>query len=107
MASTLRLFKASRKRPSHAHDPKLKAGTSFCKCSACGEYFKSERAFERHRIGEFGPNGDRGCAPAARLPELGLNHKRGSWHLLRRMFSTDRRRELDEKRTRMFSQEAA
>src|SRR5690349_19474105 len=106
MASTLRLPNASRKRPAHSHDPKLKAGTSFCKCSACGEYFKSARAFERHRVGKFGSNGDRRCAPPARLPKLGLIHKRGSWQLLRRLFSTDRRREL-EKKSRMFSQEAA
>lgn len=24
-----------------------------CQCAACGEYFGSERAFDRHRVGEF------------------------------------------------------
>jgi len=24
-----------------------------CQCAACGEYFGSERAFDRHRVGEY------------------------------------------------------
>ena len=28
-----------------------------CQCSACGEYFGSERAFERHRVGDYAAPG--------------------------------------------------
>ena len=28
-----------------------------CQCAACGEYFGSERAFDRHRIGSFAEPG--------------------------------------------------
>lgn len=26
-----------------------------CQCPTCGEYFTSTRAFDRHRVGQFGP----------------------------------------------------
>ena len=33
------------------HDPKLRPGTNFCKCAACGEYFTSDSTFRMHRAG--------------------------------------------------------
>lgn len=30
-------------------DPKLKPGTRFCKCSACGRYFGGVNGFDLHR----------------------------------------------------------
>jgi hypothetical protein len=91
---TLRLPERPRKRGAKASDPRLPFGSSFCKCSECGEYFKSASAFERHRIGEFGLDGDRGCAPTARMPELGLKCTDGIWHFPRRAFLDDRRQYL-------------
>ncbi len=36
-----------------------------CQCAACGEYFGSERAFDRHRVGDYAApgqwQGTRGC----------------------------------------------
>lgn len=31
----------------------LAAGNARCKCGACGEYFNSVAAFDKHRIGEW------------------------------------------------------
>ena len=88
--------KLSRKRPSKSHDQRLPIGSSFCRCAGeCGQYFRSERAFERHRIGDFGPSVGRGCAPTARMPELGLCCTSGIWHLSAKPFSADKRRLLE------------
>ena len=42
-----------------------------CQCAACGEYFGSERAFDRHRVGDYAEpgqwQGTRRCLP---LPDL-------------------------------------
>jgi len=38
-----------------------------CQCAACGEYFGSERAFHRHRVGDYAEpgqwQGTRRCLP--------------------------------------------
>jgi hypothetical protein len=34
-------------------DPKLKLGTRFCKCSACGRYFGGTAGFDMHRQGSW------------------------------------------------------
>lgn len=34
-------------------DPKLKKGTRFCKCSACGRYFGGVGGFDMHRVGSW------------------------------------------------------
>lgn len=78
---------AARKRPSKSSDPILRPGSSFCRCPACFEYFRSVRAFERHRMGEFDLPGDRGCAPTARMPERGLQlDANGVWRFPPRVF---------------------
>ena len=62
-------------------DPKLKPGTNFCKCSACGMYFGGVTAFDLHRVGVYT---DRSClAPSdvrdkKNRPVLRLND-RGYW----------------------------
>jgi len=92
--NTLRLPKPSRKRPTKSSDPKLKIGSNFCRCSECGEYFRSAKAFDKHRIGEYRVPGDRGCAPTARMPEMGLRLTSGIWGFPKRAFTDDRRRYL-------------
>ena len=46
-------------------------------CSACGEYFNSNVAFEKHRIGEFGI--DRRCANLYEMEEKGMSKNSGDW----------------------------
>ena len=80
-------------------DPKLPNGTNMCKCAACGEYFQTVLAFDRHRIGsygeehagKFGVGGDRRCVDVASMAEakLSLNPK-GYWRLPERAFKADR-----------------
>lgn len=48
-------------------DPMLPRGTNYCLCRPCGRYFRTVRAFERHRRGEAG---NRSCVADPR--ELGL-----------------------------------
>jgi len=46
-----------------------------CQCTACGEYFGSERAFERHRVGDYALpgmwRGTRRCLPLADMLAAG------------------------------------
>lgn len=46
-------------------------------CSACGEYFNSNRAFEKHRIGEFGI--DRRCASVEEMTAKGMSLSKTGW----------------------------
>ena len=49
-----------------------------CQCTACGEYFSSERSFDRHRIGQFGI--DRRCMTADAMTADGwARNARGFW----------------------------
>jgi len=53
-----------------------------CQCAACGEYFGSERAFDRHRVGDYAApgqwQGTRGClALAAMLADGWVRSARG------------------------------
>ncbi len=49
-----------------------------CQCTACGEYFSSERSFDRHRIGQFGI--DRRCMTADAMTANGwMRNARGFW----------------------------
>lgn len=53
--------------------PKLTGGR--CQCAACGQCFGSERAFDRHRAGEYALRGQwqgsRHCLPLADLLAAG------------------------------------
>lgn len=44
-------------------------------CTVCGEYFGSDRAFDRHRLGDFAKTGewrhDRRCLTAAEMDAAG------------------------------------
>ena len=46
-----------------------------CQCPACGVYFGSERAFDRHRVGDYALpgqwRGSRRCLPLAELLATG------------------------------------
>lgn len=56
--------------------PKLTAGR--CQCTACGEYFTSERTFDKHRVGQFGS--DRRCLTVAEMVAAGwATNARGFW----------------------------
>ena len=67
-------------------DPKLPYRSNFCKCSACGAYFKNVKAFDVHRIGV---GLDRGCMPEAECSGLGLERDlRGYWRLPKRKFQS-------------------
>lgn len=46
-------------------------------CSACGEYFNSNKAFEKHRIGAFGV--DRRCATVEEMKAKGMSKNSGDW----------------------------
>jgi len=65
----------------HGSDDRLRPGTNFCKCAACGAYFGGLRAFEMHRDG---PAGERRCLALSGMrdgqeqPLLRLNG-RGYW----------------------------
>ena len=41
-----------------------------CQCPACGDYFTSTRAFDRHRVGQFG--NDRRCLTATEMDAAGF-----------------------------------
>jgi len=41
-----------------------------CQCPTCGDYFTSTRAFDRHRIGQFG--NDRRCLTADEMDAAGF-----------------------------------
>ena len=65
-----------------ASDPKLPVGTNFCKCSACGAYFYSVKAFDTHRVG---PYVDRRCMTDAEMPNAALSlTEKGYWRLPKR-----------------------
>ncbi len=68
---------ASANQISHAPDPKLPQATNYCHCAACGEYFRSPRAFDKHRAGEVSA---RYCLTRTEMPARGLElHSRGYW----------------------------
>lgn len=41
-----------------------------CQCPTCGDYFTSARAFDRHRVGQFG--NDRRCLTADEMDAAGF-----------------------------------
>lgn len=53
--------------------PKLSG--SRCQCAACGEYFSRDRAFDRHRVGEYAKPGEwahgRHCLTPAEMAARG------------------------------------
>lgn len=48
----------------------LKLTGNRCQCAACGEYFTSERSFDKHRTGRFGI--DRGCMTGSEMDAAGF-----------------------------------
>jgi hypothetical protein len=54
-----------------------------CQCTACGDLFNSETAFDRHRVGDFAGLGGintRRCMTEAELLAAGLSRNRaGAW----------------------------
>ena len=65
-------------------EPMLPSGSNFCKCSQCGLYFRTVKAFDAHRIGV---GRERGCLPEAECPGLGLERDpQGYWRFPKRKF---------------------
>ncbi len=67
---------------SNASSPMLKGCR--CQCTACRDYFGSERAFDRHRVGNFAKAGDwrstRRCLEKDEMRALGwFKDERGFW----------------------------
>ena len=63
--------------------PKLTGGR--CQCAGCGDYFGSERAFDRHRVGDYAEAGQRQgarrCLTYAEMMEAGW-HRSARGYLL-------------------------
>jgi hypothetical protein len=66
--------------------PRLPGGSDRCRCAACGAYFNSTRAFERHRVGPYRqfndpPDApDRRCLSEAEMTARGMAKNRtGFW----------------------------
>jgi hypothetical protein len=57
--------------------PTRKLTDSRCQCSGCGEYFNSDTAFEKHRIGQFGVN--RRCMTPAEMLAAGMSRNAADW----------------------------
>jgi hypothetical protein len=56
----------------------LTSGTRRCQCPTCGEYFRSESGFDRHRVGSFETG--RRCLTQEEMLERGLvRDERGLW----------------------------
>ena len=55
--------------------PTRKLTDSRCQCSGCGEYFNSDTAFEKHRVGQFGV--DRRCMSLAEMTQSRNGQKSG------------------------------
>ena len=66
----------------------MKLKGDHCSCSACGEYFNSTRAFDKHRTGPYG-FGTRRCRSIAEMLGLGMaKNARGLWVTALRADST-------------------
>jgi len=51
-----------------------------CQCAACGEYFNSTAAFDRHRVGGYRVPGDRRCLSTYEMSERGFSKNlKGFW----------------------------
>jgi len=63
----------ARRRDSEVRNPMLPPGTNYCRCSCCDSYFRTVKAFDRHRVGVVvGVGRDRGCLPEAECLASGL-----------------------------------
>lgn len=52
-------------------------------CAACLEYFNSNAAFDKHRIGEFGV--DRRCSTVGEMTARGKSLNTGGWWVTEKM----------------------
>lgn len=56
-------------------------GVSRCHCSTCHEFFNSDKAFDKHRVGDFGSDTDpRRCMTVEEMSGAGMEiNKDGYW----------------------------
>ena len=57
--------------------PTRKLTYSRCQCSGCGEYFNSDTAFDKHRVGAFGI--DRRCLSQSGMLAAGMVKNASDW----------------------------
>ena len=52
-----------------------------CQCAACGEYFLTVEAFDKHRTGRFGRPGTRRCVDRDGMHRRKLVREEGWWRV--------------------------
>ena len=50
-----------------------------CECTACGEIFKSETGFDKHRTGKYTIPSTRKCLTKRQMTNKGMIKKNGIW----------------------------
>uniref|UniRef100_A0A6M3LU68 Uncharacterized protein n=1 Tax=viral metagenome TaxID=1070528 RepID=A0A6M3LU68_9ZZZZ len=50
-----------------------------CECTACGEIFKSETGFDKHRTGKYTIPSTRKCLTKRQMINKGMIKKEGYW----------------------------
>ena len=51
-----------------------------CQCPACKLYFNSTAAFDKHRVGRYGVEGERRCMTVQEMSERGMEvNAKGYW----------------------------
>lgn len=69
---------------------------SQCLCRECLQLFRSERPFNRHRVGEYEPD-TRRCLTEIELRAKGyVQNSAGVWAFAPRKFGAGRRRQLEK-----------
>ena len=56
-------------------------------CPGCGEYFNSNKAFDKHRIGDFGV--DRRCVTVEEMLAKGMSLSKTNWWITEAMVDSD------------------
>jgi hypothetical protein len=56
-----------------------------CLCGACGEFFNSTAAFDKHRVG---PMTDRRCRSVAEMNDAGMAHNAAGYWITQPRFPT-------------------
>ena len=60
-------------------DPMLPPYSNFCQCPSCGLYFKSDAAFDKHRVGSYSMR-TRRCLLPDEMREIGMDtNRKGYW----------------------------
>ena len=55
-----------------------------CQCTACGLYFNSTAAFDKHRVGDHRVTRDRRCLTPQQMQERGMEQTSEGWWVTER-----------------------